>query len=148
MNQKSASYLPKDHNCLSPYLMINDLAAFIKFTQKIFQAKILQQMASPDGMIRHVALKLGDSVLMAGEVGLEGVPVSCHLHLYTADPEQVYKQALSAGAVSIEQPKNQPYGDLRAAFKDAWGNTWWVAKHIEDVSDQEIAKRMSAKKPV
>ena len=137
MSKKTISYVPKDHNCLSPYLMINGLGAFIKFAQKIFQAKILQQMSGPDGGIRHVAMKLGDSVLMAGEVGSGGAAVSSHLHLYTADPEQVYRQALDAGAVAIEPPKSQPYGDLRAAFKDSWGNSWWVAKHMEDVSDKK-----------
>lgn len=147
MSKKTISYIPKDHNCLSPYLMINGLGAFIKFAQKIFQAKILQQMSGPDGGIRHVAMKLGDSVLMAGEVGSGGAALSSHLHLYTADPEQVYRQALDAGAVAIEPPKSQPYGDIRAAFKDPWGNSWWVAKHMEDVSEQETAKRMVAKRP-
>ena len=38
------------------------------------------------------------------------------------------------------------YGDRNAGVKDSFGNQWWFATHIEDVSDAEIAKRAQALK--
>jgi PhnB protein len=49
------------------------------------------------------------------------------------DVDAVYKRALQAGATSITEPANQPYGDRLAGVKDAYGNVWYIATHIEDV---------------
>jgi PhnB protein len=48
--------------------------------------------------------------------------------------EAVYRQALAAGATSSQEPTDQPYGDRNAAVKDAFGNTWYIATHVKDVS--------------
>ncbi|HXR20702.1 MAG TPA: hypothetical protein VN757_12310 [Steroidobacteraceae bacterium] len=42
------------------------------------------------------------------------------------------------------EPNDQLYGDRHGAVKDPGGNTWWIATHIEDVSEQELARRMAA----
>jgi len=55
------------------------------------------------------------------------------------------KHALGAGATSVMEPADQFYGDRNAGVKDASGNIWWIATHIEDVSPQEIHKRWEAR---
>lgn len=47
-------------------------------------------------------------------------------------------------ATSIMEPADQFYGDRHGGVKDAAGNSWWVATHIEDVSEEEMARRMAA----
>jgi PhnB protein len=56
----------------------------------------------------------------------------------------LYKRAIGAGAISESEPKDQFWGDRTATVKDSFGNTWSIASHKEDVTSQEMAKRMAA----
>ena len=56
-----------------------------------------------------------------------------HVHLYVSDCDAVYKRALQAGATSIAEPLDQPYGDRSGAVRDAFGNQWYIATHVKDV---------------
>ncbi len=67
------------------------------------------------------------------------------IHLYVDDVDAAYKRALQAGAISINGPTTQFYGDRTATVKDSSGNQFWVATHVEDVSPEEIQKRMKAR---
>lgn len=53
------------------------------------------------------------------------------LHLYVKDVEAVYERALEAGATSMYEPAVQDYGDREAGLRDACGNDWYVATHID-----------------
>jgi PhnB protein len=55
--------------------------------------------------------------------------------------DAAYDRALRAGGVSVMEPADQFYGDRNAGVRDACGNTWWLATHIEDVSREEIVRR-------
>ena len=66
-------------------------------------------------------------------------------YLYVPDTDAVYEAALRAGASSTLEPADQFYGDRNAGVQDPWGNNWWIATHIEDVSPKEIQKRMAAR---
>jgi uncharacterized glyoxalase superfamily protein PhnB len=49
------------------------------------------------------------------------------LYVYVADADATYRSAIKAGARSIEEPVDTPYGDRRAMIEDRWGNTWQIA---------------------
>jgi len=55
------------------------------------------------------------------------------LYLYVDDID-TYQRALEAGAVSLEEPKDVPYGDRRGMVQDPCGNIWQIATHKEDVA--------------
>ena len=74
--------------------------------------------------------------------GEEYKPMINGIHLYVEDCDATYKRALDAGASSIREPADQFYGDRIAGVKDRFGNRWWIATHKEDLSKEEIAKRM------
>lgn len=67
------------------------------------------------------------------------------LYLYVTNVDMVYKQAIDAGASSIYAPNNEFYGDRVAAVEDKWGNVWWLATHVEDVSEDELKRRRQSK---
>ena len=63
------------------------------------------------------------------------------LFLYLSDVDSTYQRALFAGASSLREPEDQFYGDRIAGLKDNFGNEWWIATRIEDVSDEELQRR-------
>ena len=71
-----------------------------------------------------------------------GTPVC--LHLYVTNVDEVFANALAAGAIQIRPVENQFYGDRSGMFHDPFGHSWNVATHVEDVSPEELQKRMAA----
>jgi uncharacterized glyoxalase superfamily protein PhnB len=66
------------------------------------------------------------------------------LYVYVPNADAVYQRALEAGATSIREMADQFYGDRHGGVKDACGNHWWIATHMEDVSPEELARRAAA----
>ena len=77
--------------------------------------------------------RITDVVMIGGDGAWRGEPSPATLYLYVEDVDAAYKRALQAGATSIMEPANQPYGDRLGGVKDAFGNTWYISTHIEDV---------------
>ena len=136
--------IPDGHHTVTPYLVMQDPAKFISFLTSAFGAVETARFATPDGIIRHAEVRIGDSVIMIG--GAVEKPQNGMLHLYVPDTDAVYRRAIQAGAKSLREPADQIHGDRSAGVEDAWGNTWWMATHVEDVSVEEIERRMRGQK--
>jgi PhnB protein len=78
---------------------------------------------------------------MLGEANEQWSPMPGTIHLYVEDCDAAYRRALDAGASSLQEPADQFYGDRMAGVRDPVGNMWWIATHVEDVSEEEMAKR-------
>jgi PhnB protein len=96
---------------------------------------------APDGLVMHAMLKIGDSPLMLCDARQDWPAKPAHLYLYVPNVDEVYARALQAGAVSINAPRNEFYGDRVAGITDSSGNCWWIATHVEDVSEEELNRR-------
>jgi PhnB protein len=75
-----------------------------------------------------------------GPRSIGGTPVT--LSVYTEDVDALFEQAVQAGATVLQPVENQFYGDRSGQFEDPFGHRWNVATHVEDVSPEEMAKRM------
>ena len=105
----------------------------INFLKRAFDAEELGRHATPQGVIQHVTMKIGSSHLEMGEAHGPYQPMQSMFYLYVANCDDVYRRALAAGAKSITEPTDHPYGDRSGAVQDAFGNEWWIATHIKDV---------------
>jgi uncharacterized glyoxalase superfamily protein PhnB len=132
--------LPKGFHTVTPFLIVNNVEHFIDFAKRAFDAEERSRLAMPDGSIMQASIKIGDSVIMLGGSTMSAPTTSC-IYLYVDDSDAVYKQAISAGATSIQEPTDQIYGDRTAGVKDTAGNQWWVATHWEDVPEDELRER-------
>jgi PhnB protein len=137
-------YRPADHNTVSPYLVVQGASKLLEFIRHTFGAQELHRMTSPEGAIHHAEARIGDTVIMLGEASSEHPPRPAMLHVYVPDADAVYRRALEAGATSLREPADQFYGDRTGGVQDAFGNQWWMATHTEDVSAEEMARRMAA----
>jgi PhnB protein len=144
--------IPDDYPRVSPNLAVDGAAAALDFYEEVFDAKVRMRFEGPPGRIAHAELQIGDSVVMVadefpdmGFVGpkrIGGTPVT--LSVYVEDVDATHAKALRAGAVELRAPEDQFYGERSAQFEDPWGHRWNVTSHIEDVSPEEMTRRMEA----
>lgn len=128
------NHTPKGLFSVNPYLHPRRAEPLISFLKRAFGAEEVAKYASPDGVVHHAVVRIGDSVLEMGEAHGKYETMDAMFYLYVPDMESVYRQALAAGATSFQEPTDQPYGDRNAGVKDAFGNKWYIATHIKDVA--------------
>jgi len=127
------SHIPEGLQSVNPYLHPRRAEPLISFLKRAFGAQEITKYPSPDGVIHHAVLRVGDAVLEMGEAHGKYEPMPAMFYLYVPNMDAVYRQALAAGATSHQEPTDQPYGDRNAAVKDTFGNTWYIATHVKDV---------------
>jgi PhnB protein len=146
----SVKPVPKGFHTVTPYLVVAGAASLLDFLKSAFDAKELERHSRPDGVVMHAQVQIGDSIIMLGDpTGAEHEwqkPLKAALYLYVSDCDRMYQNALRAGAKSLQEPADMFYGDRHGGVVDAWGNQWWIATHKEDVSPEEIRRRMTAAK--
>jgi PhnB protein len=133
--------IPEGYHTMTPYIVVEGAAKFIEFLAQAFGAKVKERMERPDGKVAHAEVILGDSILMLGETTAEAKLQSAGIYLYVPDVDATYRRALQAGATSVAEPADQFYGDRNARVRDAWGNFWGIASHVEDVPPEEMKRR-------
>ena len=131
--------VPEGYHTITPYLVVNDANALLEFVTRAFGATVSHAMRGPDGRVMHAEIVIGDSCVMLGEGGEKSMPAM--LYMYVKDCDALYQQALAAGGESIQPVTTQFYGDRSGAVRDCCGNQWWIATHVEDVSDEELQRR-------
>jgi len=146
------SYIPKDYNSVTPYLVIKGAAQAIEYYKRVFGATEHVRMNGPDGKIGHAELKIGNSFIMladenpsmgtghASAATIGASPVS--LYVYLPDVDHVVERARAEGAKILRPVETQFYGDRNGFIQDPFGHLWGIATHVEDVSPKEMEERM------
>jgi len=144
--------VPPGHHTVTPYLIVGDAASALEFYQTAFGAIELMRVPAPQGRIGHAEIRIGDSVIMLADEhpeinarsprSLGGSPVS--IHLYVADVDAVTDLAIAAGATVLRPVKDQFYGDRSGTVADPFGHIWHIATHKEDLTPDELHKRVAA----
>jgi PhnB protein len=148
MNSMSAvKPIPEGYPPVIPYLVVDDPKVLIDFLQKVFGAEEKYSTKTPDGAIMHAEVRIGPSAIMMGKANEQWGIKPASIYVYVEDVDAAYERAIAAGATSIMPPADQFYGDRHSGVQDTHGNQWWIATHIEDVSNEEIERRMAAGKP-
>jgi PhnB protein len=141
--------IPEGYHSLTPYLVMNGAADAMEYYKKAFGAVELFRMEH-GGKIGHAEMKIGDSPFMLadeqeqhkGPKSLGGTPVS--LMIYVDDVDKIYPQALAEGGTEVKPLQDQFYGDRSGTLTDPFGHIWTVATHKEDVTPEEMDKRLAS----
>jgi PhnB protein len=129
---KGERYVPAGLHTVNVYLHPRRAEPVLAFLQRAFGASGVQKYASPDGVVHHAQITIGDSVVEMGEAGGPYQPMPTMFYLYVPDVDGAYWRALNAGAASNSEPADQPYGDRTASVKDAFGNIWYLATQLRE----------------
>ena len=141
--------IPKGYHTITPYLAVDDATGAIEFYKRAFGAKERVLMPMPGGKVGHAELEIGDSLIMLSDpFGQEQVKspkvigaTTMGIFLYTDDVDELFKQAVDAGATSTQEPEDMFWGDRFASVTDPYGHNWQIATHVEDVTPEEIDRR-------
>ena len=121
---------PEGLRSVQPYLHLRNAHDMIPFVEAAFGAEAVGLHKSPQGIVLHATIRIGNATFEISEAHGEYQPKPCHLHVYLPDTDAAYERALQAGATSIEPPRDAPYGDRAAGVKDTFGNSWFIATYL------------------
>ena len=130
---KGERFIPEGLHTVNVYLHPLRAEPVIAFLQRAFGGSDVEKYASPEGVVHHAKVRIGDSAVEMGEANGPYQPMPTMFYLYLPNVDAAYSRALQAGAKSMSAPADQPYGDRTATVGDAFGNTWTLATHVRDV---------------
>ena len=148
----SVKAIPDGYYSLTPYLVCKGAAKAIEFYAKAFGAQEMVRMPGPHGSIAHAEVKIGNSMLMLADENKERGHLSpdslggsaSSIMFYADDVDEVFKRAVAAGAKAEMPPADMFWGDRMGNIVDPFGHKWAIATHKEDLSPEEMEKRMAA----
>jgi PhnB protein len=123
---RAAAYIPEGLHSISSYLHPKGAPQLIDFLERAFGAEEAFRAQAPDGTVVHAKIRIGASVVEMGEAHGPYQPMPTVYHLYVDDTDAVYRRALAAGAISLSEPADQPWGYRNAGVQDPGGNQWWI----------------------
>lgn len=146
-----AKPIPEGYHTITPYLVVKGASKAIDFYKKAFGATELFRMDGPNGLIAHAELKIGDSPIMLADENPQmgyGAPEingrsPVGLMIYVDDVDKIAAQAIAAGIKTERPVEDQFYGDRSGNFVDPFGHRWTISTHKEDVSQEEMGRRMA-----
>jgi PhnB protein len=146
--------IPEGYHSVTPYLTVKGGKKALEFYQKAFGAEIVYKLDMPDGRLGHAELQIGNSRIMLSDempempdaitkspTTLGGSTTGFNIYLENVDAR--FQQAVDAGAKIRRPVTNQFYGDRSGTVEDPFGHYWTISTHVEDVSPEEIVKRMA-----
>lgn len=124
------TFKPNNYSTVSPYLIVADADSTIRFLQTVFGAKEIRRFADDAGRLMHAEVQLGDTVVMLADCSDEWPAMPSYVHVYVPDVDDVYRRAIAAGGISLQEPVKKEDDDKRGGVKDVGGTTWWIATKI------------------
>lgn len=139
---KSPNPIPPGMHTVTPQLVARDARQLLAFLERAFGAEAQHLMPSPEGGIMHGYVKIGDSVVFLSDASGFAKPTTTNLFLYVKDVDAVFARATAAGARALAPVADMFWGDRWGLVEDPFGNHWQIATHVEDISPEEMQRRM------
>jgi PhnB protein len=134
--------IPEDYGSITPYVVVRGAARFLDFLQEAFGAVERGRVPNDDGTLGHAEVWIGNRVLQMFDAKEEWPDTPAFLTLYVEDCDATHRRALAAGATEVTPLGNNAWGDRGSRIRDPFGNIWWIQTHVEDVSEEEMLRRM------
>ncbi len=123
-------FKPESYTSVSPYLIVKDAQATLRFLERVFGATTLRTFPDATGRLMHAETRIDDTIVMVAD-SAEGWPaVAAHVHVYVADVDATYATALGVGGTPVQAPVQKQDEDKRGGVMDPGGTTWWIATRV------------------
>lgn len=144
---------PVGYTAITPFIVVDNPAEAIAFYEAVFGAKtknVTVMEFEGREMIVHADIDFGDGYLQLGAanpmfrlVPPPGDGNACYsLGLYVPDVDKTLEAAVAHGATVREPAANFVSGDRYASILDPCGIRWTIMTRVEDLSEEESARRV------
>ncbi|MDQ8022106.1 MAG: VOC family protein [Moraxellaceae bacterium] len=123
-------FKPTGYNSVSPYLVVTDAAAMLRFMEQVFGAKLLRSYPGESGRIMHAEARIDDTVVMFADGNTQWPPIASNVHVYVPDVDETWRRALAAGGRPVQEPVQKQDEDKRGGVQDPGGTTWWISTQV------------------
>jgi PhnB protein len=133
------------------YLRVRHAEAALDFYKRAFGAEEKFRLTEPSGRVGHAELQFGSFVVMVSEEypeygilgpqSIGGTSVTIHLHVDNCD--ELVARAVTEGATLVRAPSDQFWGERSGTVRDPFGHEWLIGHHIEDVTPEEMQRRLT-----
>ena len=136
--------IPEGFHTIAPNMIVKNVDQAVEFYKRVFGAEEILRLTMPSGKVVHCELKFGDSRVNLGE-SMEGWPEHGLLaQIFVKDSDAVFEHAVKSGAKVVTPMADMFFGSREGRVSDPFGNTWTIATHKEDVSVEEMQRRLNA----
>ena len=144
MSNQTVSHIPQGLHPITTQLVVKGAAKLAKQLEAAFGAELLHSMPGANGGIMHGAVKVGEGTIFISDATEFATPTAANTFVYFKDVDAVYAKAQKAGLKVLAPLTTMFWGDRWALLADDFGNQWQIATHVEDLSPDEIKRRMAA----
>ncbi|MET9686608.1 VOC family protein [Streptomyces coeruleorubidus] len=138
--------IPGGYHTVTPWIISRDTAGLIDYLKEAFDAEETARVVGDDGRIGHAEVRIGDSIVMPFDAPPHWPPTPAFLRLYVEDADAAHHRAVAAGGTSVTEVTHLFFGDRVGRVRDPLGNLWWLQSRVEDVSPQEMERRLGDSK--
>ncbi|MFG2003760.1 VOC family protein [Spirillospora sp. NPDC048911] len=135
--------IPEGYTTVTPWIISRDTAAVIDYLERAFGAEEIGRVVDARGRIGHAEVRIGDAIVMLFDGDPSWPDTPAFLRLYVPDAHATQRQAIEAGGVLVSEVTHLAFGDLVGRVRDPFGNLWWIQTRIEDVTEEELARRFA-----
>ncbi|MFC5830572.1 VOC family protein [Nonomuraea insulae] len=135
--------IPEGYTTVTPWIISPDTAGVIAYLSAAFDAVELGRVTDDEGRIGHAEVRIGNAMVMLFDSRPEWPSTPAFLRLYVPDADATHRQAVAAGGTSVTEVTHLAWGDRVGRVKDPFGNLWWIQSRVEEVSEEEMVRRMS-----
>jgi uncharacterized glyoxalase superfamily protein PhnB len=135
--------IPEGYTTVTPWIISPDTARLIDYVTAAFGAEELFRLTGENGAIEHAEARIGDAIVMMFDSRPDWPPTPAFLRLFVDDADAVHRRAVAAGGTSVTEVTHLHFGDRVGRVRDPLGNLWWIHTRIEDVSAEEMERRLT-----
>jgi len=133
---------PEGYTTVAPWVVTDDTGAFLAFVTQAFGGEELGRVSTEDGLIGHSEIRVGDTIVLAFDRHGDWPTMPSLLRVFVADADEAFSQAVTAGGHVVTPLADNAFGQRGGRIRDPFGNIWWVVSCVEDVSEDEMWKRL------
>ncbi|MFJ4950465.1 VOC family protein [Streptomyces sp. NPDC088760] len=133
---------PAGYTTVAPWVVTDDTGAFLDFVSRVFGGEELARVPTEDGLIGHGEIRVGDTVVLAFDRHADWPTMPSLLRVFVADADQAFSEAVAAGSHVVTPLASDAFGQRGGRVKDPFGTIWWVVSRVEEVTEDEMWKRL------
>ncbi|GIQ69093.1 VOC family protein [Xylanibacillus composti] len=120
-------WTPARYSSVVPTLRADNASRLLDFLQAVFDAEVLHCATDNTGKITHAEVLIGHGIIEVSDANEAWPANETSLHVFVQNADECYRRALEAGAVSLYEPADMPYGERCGGIQDPFGNSWFIA---------------------